>query len=302
MVGRLRGEVVEVAGREGRERVRAPPDGVRALRVEAAEGPVVGDEQQKAEEDVREEEERDGRVVARPDARQPLAGAALELEEELDRVDGRDGERVARAEQQARGHLRRRRVRRLHGRLHDDGEALGAPDLYVLGFALLAVEVVAVTRLVRRFSGPGAPESPESPESPEPSTSPKPPVEALPGWGTIGGYAALGTVAAVIGGHAVGDFAGILVEALLHHGFSEMVGAIFLSIFAAAGALVMVVTAHRKGMYALALANASGQVTQVPFVVLPIALILLAQLELGGSFRTCSYARMPQLLRPLKQI
>ena len=38
----------------------------------------------------------------------------------------------------------------------------------------------------------------------------------------------------------------------------------------------MVVTAHRKGMYALALANASGQVTQVPFVVLPIALILLA--------------------------
>lgn len=148
-----------------------------------------------------------------------------------------------------------------------DGEALGAPDLYFLGFALLAVEAVAITRLVKRFSGSDAP---------EPAGASDAPPKELPSWGSIGGFAALGTAAAVVGGHAVGDFAGILVESLLHHGFSEMVGAIFLSIFAAAGALVMVFTAHRKGMYALALANASGQVTQVPFVVLPISLILLA--------------------------
>ena len=38
----------------------------------------------------------------------------------------------------------------------------------------------------------------------------------------------------------------------------------------------MIVTAHRKGMFDIALAGASGQINQVPFVVLPIALIQIA--------------------------
>lgn len=146
------------------------------------------------------------------------------------------------------------------------GEALGAMDLYVLGFALLAVEVVAVIRLMNRFSGDDAPEPTQAAAEPA----------ALPSWGAIAGYAALGIGTSVVGGHAVGDFADILVESLASRGVSEMIGAILLSVFAAAGALVMVVTAHFKGMYDLALANASGQVNQVPFVVLPIALIMLA--------------------------
>jgi hypothetical protein len=37
----------------------------------------------------------------------------------------------------------------------------------------------------------------------------------------------------------------------------------------------MIISAHLKGMYDIALASASGQVNQVPFVVLPVALILL---------------------------
>jgi hypothetical protein len=61
-----------------------------------------------------------------------------------------------------------------------------------------------------------------------------------------------------------------------------MVGALVLSVFASAGALVMMASAHAKGMYDVALANASGQVTQVPFVVLPIALILLAAFSQTG--------------------
>ena len=40
----------------------------------------------------------------------------------------------------------------------------------------------------------------------------------------------------------------------------------------------MIVTSHRKKLYDVALASAAGQVSQVPFVVLPVAMILLAVL------------------------
>ena len=85
----------------------------------------------------------------------------------------------------------------------------------------------------------------------------------------------LGIVTSVIGGHAVGEFADILVKSLTARGYSEMVGAIVISVFACSGAYLMIATAHFKGMYDLALANVSGQVTQVPFVVLPISLIMI---------------------------
>ncbi|MGK0352828.1 MAG: hypothetical protein ACJAYX_003515 [Planctomycetota bacterium] len=54
-----------------------------------------------------------------------------------------------------------------------------------------------------------------------------------------------------------------------------MIGALILSVFATAGATAMIATAHAKGMYDIALANVSGAVTQVPFVVLPLVLILI---------------------------
>ena len=44
----------------------------------------------------------------------------------------------------------------------------------------------------------------------------------------------------------------------------------------AAGAFAMIITAHAKGLHDIALASASGQINQVPFVVLPITLILIA--------------------------
>lgn len=96
-----------------------------------------------------------------------------------------------------------------------------------------------------------------------------------PSWGVIAFYGVLGIVTSVIGGHAVGEFADILVKSLTARGYSEMVGAIVISVFACSGAYLMIATAHFKGMYDLALANVSGQVTQVPFVVLPISLIMI---------------------------
>ncbi len=155
------------------------------------------------------------------------------------------------------------------------GNALNATDLYVLGGALLLVEVVAVTRLIKRFSHDDA-ES-ETVAASDPATP-----QAGPGMAQIAGFGLLGIAASVFGGHAVGDFADVLVTLLDHAGYPKMVGALVLSVFASAGALVMMGSAHVKGMYDVALANASGQVTQVPFVVMPFALILLAVFSQTG--------------------
>ncbi|MGB8635046.1 MAG: hypothetical protein WCD36_07130 [Rhodanobacteraceae bacterium] len=154
------------------------------------------------------------------------------------------------------------------------GDALGAMDLYVLGGALLMVQVVAVARLVKRFSGSHA--SASTAESAAAAADASAAAENAPSAMAIAGFGLLGIAASVFGGHAVGGFADSLVAGLDHAGYPKMVGALVLSVFASAGALVMMASAHLKGMYDVALANASGQVTQVPFLVMPFALILLA--------------------------
>ena len=148
------------------------------------------------------------------------------------------------------------------------GDGLGVADLYVLGGALLAIEAVALWRLIARFAA--ADQAEEELETGG-DDGPK-----GPSVGSIVFFGVLGIVTSIIGGHAVGDFADVLVTALEADGYSEMVGALILSVFAAAGAFAMIISSHRKGLFDVALAAASGQVNQVPFVVLPVALILLA--------------------------
>jgi hypothetical protein len=90
----------------------------------------------------------------------------------------------------------------------------------------------------------------------------------------------------VIGGHAVGDFADALVSALTDAGYNEMIGAIVLSVFAGAGAYVMTAMAHMRGKYDIALANVSGAITQVPFVVLPAVMLMIAAFASLGVIPT----------------
>lgn len=148
------------------------------------------------------------------------------------------------------------------------GAGLGVMDLWVIGIALLGVQVVAIRELVKNFSGAGESSAEKQ--------------EELPSWGSIVGFGALGLGTSVIGGHAVGDFADVLVKGLNAAGYSEMLGAILLSVFASAGAFAMIITSHTKKMYDVALATVAGQVSQVPFVVLPVALIILAVLAQTG--------------------
>lgn len=154
------------------------------------------------------------------------------------------------------------------------GNGFGATDLYVIGAVLLAVQAVSVWQMIVRFS-----QSEGSAEEAQDKAS-------LPGWGRIVGFGALGLTTSVIGGHAVGDFADALVSALTDAGYSEMIGAIVLSVFAGAGAYVMTAMAHMRGKYEIALANVSGAITQVPFVVLPAVMLLIAALSSFGVIPT----------------
>jgi len=153
-------------------------------------------------------------------------------------------------------------------------QALDARDLYILGALLLGVQAVAIVRMVRRFSG--------SDEGATGGTEAHDAHGAPMSVAAIAGFSVLGLVASVIGGHSVGDFADFLVERLNEAGYPEMLGALLLSVFSASGAFVMIGMAHAQKKYDIALANASGAVTQVPFLVLPIAMILLAAFHQTG--------------------
>jgi hypothetical protein len=152
--------------------------------------------------------------------------------------------------------------------------SLNTTDLYVFGALLLAIQVVATTRLIKRFSTQHAPASSE--DVPLESNAAPMSIRAILAFGLAG------LAVSVIGGHSVGEFADILVHRLEAAGYSEMFGAIVLSLFSAAGAFIMIGTAHAQKKYSIAMANASGAITQVPFLVLPIAMILLAGFTQGG--------------------
>jgi hypothetical protein len=151
------------------------------------------------------------------------------------------------------------------------GNGFAATDLYVIGSVLLAVQAVSVWQMIVRFAKSDKPAG----HNPD-----------LPGWGRIVGFGALGLTTSVIGGHAVGDFADALVSALTGAGYSEMIGAIVLSVFAGAGAYVMTAMAHFRGKHEIALANVSGAITQVPFVVLPAVMLMIAALSSFGVIPT----------------
>lgn len=160
----------------------------------------------------------------------------------------------------------------------DRHDGFGFWDLIAIGVCLLMVQVVSTTRMIKQFSkdeSGAAAKAPPDPNAPPP-----------PSWAKIGGYGALGLATSVLGGHAVGDFADALVGAMNAAGYPEMLGAIILSVFAGAGALVMVITAHAKGLHDIALAGVSGAITQVPFLVLPAVMVLMAVLAQTGVIPT----------------
>jgi hypothetical protein len=148
------------------------------------------------------------------------------------------------------------------------GEGLGIADLVALGVGLLTVQVVSVKELIRNFSAAEA--------SGEQVSTPHHDVEGSLSISWITFYGVIGILFSFLGGHAVGDFADALVRALTARHYSEMIGAIVVSFFAGVGSYLMTATAHAKGKYDLALSNVTGAITQMPFVILPATLLLMA--------------------------
>ncbi|MEO7329600.1 MAG: hypothetical protein ABI193_13555 [Minicystis sp.] len=146
------------------------------------------------------------------------------------------------------------------------GEGLGAGDLTAVGVGLLFVQVVSVIELLRRFAEPDAPGS----RGVEAQQGTPPSITAI----TI--YGLLGMGGSFVGGHAVGEFADALVKVLIARGYSEMVGAIVVSLFSGIASYLMIASAHVKGKIDIALSNVSGAVTQMPFVVFPCTLLMMA--------------------------
>ena len=145
------------------------------------------------------------------------------------------------------------------------------------------MEVVAVLRLLARFSKDEiSPEDQAAAEEAGTTEGMEQEDEELASVRSIVIYGVVGIISSVVGGHAVGEFADILVTGMRAAGYSEMLGALILSVFACAGAIAMIATAHSKGMYDIALANVSGWINQVPFVVMPIALIMIAIFSQAG--------------------
>ncbi len=173
------------------------------------------------------------------------------------------------------------------------GEGLLSGDLIALACGLLLVQVVNIVQLLKNFSKAPEEEAAPAPAADAKETDAKAPAETqsdddgeMPGWGKIAAFGLLGIAMSVIGGHAVGEFAESLVHALTSRGYSEMIGAIILAVFASAGVFIMIGSAHSKGMYEIAIANVSGAITQQPFLVLPITLLLMAIFASTGVIPT----------------
>ncbi|HET6629835.1 MAG TPA: hypothetical protein VFG91_08665 [Woeseiaceae bacterium] len=154
------------------------------------------------------------------------------------------------------------------------GQGLGAWDLVMIALGLLVVEGMYLVGLVRRFSGTSAEAGAEQAqgERAEPAAS----------WVAVALYGGLGTVGALVGGHAVGSFADHLVVYLRGEGYSEMIGAIVVAFLAGMASYLLVTSAHVKGKSQLALSNVFGALVQVPFVILPAVLLFAAVLSAFG--------------------
>jgi Sodium/calcium exchanger protein len=153
------------------------------------------------------------------------------------------------------------------------GEGLGSADLTAIGLPLMVVQIVAVVVMIRRFAA-------AEPASASVETLN---AAALPSTPGIVACGAVGVLFSFFGGNAIGEFADKLVTVLVAKNYSEMIGAIVVSLFSTVPSFLMIAAAHVKKKYDIALANVSGGVSQMPFVVLPATMLIMAALAWIGA-------------------
>jgi hypothetical protein len=142
--------------------------------------------------------------------------------------------------------------------------ALASTDLIVIGLSLMGIYAFYIIALVRYFAeGKDNEESmPPDPHRLGHNTS----------WGGILSVMALGTVGAYAGGESIGAFAGTALNQL---GLPTIPTAAGLAFFAGISEYLIVFKSHRRGELGIALSNVFGGMTQVMFLLLPLAMILI---------------------------
>lgn len=151
------------------------------------------------------------------------------------------------------------------------GESLGGADLLVIGMVMIVIYAYYMYTLVRYYS--------EGQEEVSGSVPPDPDeLGHATSWRSIGLMFALGLAGAYFGGEAIGGFADTALNKL---GLPTIPTAAFLAFFAGISEYIIVWKAHRRGELGIALSTVFGGMTQVMFLLLPFAMIVIGVLGLA---------------------
>lgn len=149
-------------------------------------------------------------------------------------------------------------------RLEGSRNSLAGLDLLVIGGILLAIYGYYLLTLVRYY-GEGADH--EESHQPEPHR-----LGHNTRWSAIVSMFVLGGVGAYCAGEAIGGFAETALGAL---GLPTIPTAAALAFFAGMSEYIIVYKSHRRGELGIALSNVFGGMTQVMFLLLPFALLVI---------------------------
>lgn len=151
-----------------------------------------------------------------------------------------------------------------------EAPALDGADLLVVGVVMIAIYAWYTFTLVRYYGegGDDATTAPPDPHELGHATSTRS-IAAMLGLGVVGAY---------FGGEAIGGFADVALNRL---GLPTIPTAALLAFFAGISEYIIVWKAHRRGELGIALSNAFGGMTQVMFMLLPFAMLVIGILGIA---------------------
>lgn len=149
-------------------------------------------------------------------------------------------------------------------------DALVGMDLLLIGLVMLVIYGYYMYTLVRYYAEAHADAEGEVPPAPDE-------LGHATSWRSIGLMFGLGLAGAYFGGEAIGGFADVALHRL---GLPTIPTAAFLAFFAGISEYIIVWKAHRRGELGIALSTVFGGMTQVMFLLLPFAMIVIGVLGL----------------------
>jgi len=149
-------------------------------------------------------------------------------------------------------------------------DRIGVPELYFVGFALLAVFGTFLVSLVRYFG-----QEEKKDESAKETVTPAKHAHGVPKtYGGVAGLLVIGVFGAFLGGESMSEVGDSIVAAF--PSLSRMAVALILAIIAGVPTYVIVLNAHYKKQPLIALSNTFGGLTQNLFNVMAFCCLMIA--------------------------